>query len=564
MVYHNHFYTHTSRRTRWLIRVFGPWTLALLLSLGNHFLYAALNGRNVFLYNQFWINVLKNAWAMVVHACLIWSAGTIFSTMVWSSLVGRSLPIKAVDSALQLPSLAPVLQIIFSPSIKSLHRPVFWSTCLIAYVLVTLTPPAALNIRAMIPIQSQLRIPSIDFSVDPRLYAVMRENWDYIRPSNRLRRFMRNRVTSNTVMGWNAPPQCSHGCSYNATYFAPGMRCVDYTPDPTNPGLNQNETYHAGFNISDSYLSFNMTLWPISNGVRQIGAYNTTPIATRCTFHNASYTAFTTFGNNLQYSKVLSRTIISDQPMAGLSRGFVNSYSCPRSPTWNISRPQSAPSCAKVQVNTWAFIDAFANALSGSIVIYPFAIGPGSQYPNNALLPNLDYLFSVDEDSRAFNLSPWAKNLGLGNALEYLFTNATLSLTQDALVQGWTSVTDQALVRPFVNQYVYQPSQLWLAYGSALAITWAAGLFAYMSCDDASVPGDETSLSKILTTTRDRSFNRINGLSEREVDEIVVKYGGGKSGALFTVVSERRVHGSESTIAVEEAGLLRKWSLRSV
>ncbi|CAE6526867.1 unnamed protein product [Rhizoctonia solani] len=564
MIYLNHFYTNTSRKTRWLLRVFGPWTLALLLSLGNHFLYAALNGKNVFHYNQFWITVLKNVWAMAVHGCLIWSAGTIFSTLVWSSFVGRSLPIKAVDSALQLPSLAPVLQIMFSASIKSLHRPIFWSGCLIAYTLVTLTPPAALNIRAMIPVQTQLRIPNINFSVDPRLYAVMRDNWEYIRPTNHLRRFMRNTVTSNDIMGWNAPPACSHGCSYNATYFAPGMRCVDYTPDPSNPGLNQNETYRGRFNISDNYLSFNMTLWPISNGVHQIGAYNTTPMGTRCTFHNATYTASVTFGNNLQRSRVLNRTIISDQPLVGLPRGFVNSYLCPRSPTWNISRPQSAPGCAKAQINTWAFLDAFSNSLSGSIVVYPFSIGPVSQYPNNALMPNLDYLFAVDEDSRSFNLSPWVQSLGLGNALEYLFTNATLSLTQDALAQGWTSVTKEALVRPFVNQYVYEPGQLWLAYGSALAITWAAGLFAYMSCDDASVPSDETSLSKILTTTRDRSFNRLDGLSEREVDEVVIKYGGDKDGALFTVVSERRVHGSESTIAVEETGLLRKWSLRSV
>ncbi|KAG8731833.1 hypothetical protein FRC11_002058, partial [Ceratobasidium sp. 423] len=179
-------------------------------------------------------------------------------------------------------------------------------------------------------------------------------------------------------------------------------------------------------------------------------------------------------------------------------------------------------------------------------------------------MPNLDYLFDVDEDSRSFNLSPWVQKLGLGNALEFLFTNATLSLAQDARAQGWTSVTQEARIIPFMNQYAYQPRQLWLAYGSALATTLAAGIFAYMSCDDDSVPGDETGLSKILTTTRDRSFNRIDGLSGREVDDVVIKYGGDKQGALFSVVSERRVHGSESTIGVEEVGLLRKWSLRSV
>ncbi|CAE6407152.1 unnamed protein product [Rhizoctonia solani] len=564
MIYHIHSYITTSRKTRWIIRAFGPWALALLLSLGNHFLYAALSGNNVSHYNQFWVNVLKNLWAMSVHACLVWSAGTIFNTLVWSSFVGRSLPIKTVDSALQLPSLAPVLQIMFSTSVKSLHRPIFWSGCLIAYALVTLTPPAALNIRAMIPVQTQLRIPNIDFSVDPRRYAVMRENWEYIRPSNRIRRFMRNRVTSDNVMGWNAPDECRHGCAYNATYFAPGMRCVDYTPDPSNPGLGQNETYRGRFNISESYLSFNVTLWPISNGIHQIGAYNTTLMGTRCTFHNATYTASIKFDDNIQRSKVLSRKITSTQPIAGLPLGFINGYSCPRSPSWNISHPRTAPGCARAQINTWAFIDAFSNALSGVIAIYPFSIGPGSQFPNNALMPNLDYLFAVDEDARSFNLSPWAQNLGLGNALESLFTNATLSLTQDALAQNWTSVTQEARVIPFVNQYVYEPHQLWLAYGSALATTLAAGLFAYLSCEDDSVPSDETNLSKLLTATRDRSFNRIDGLSGREVDDVVIKYGGDKQGALFSVVSERRVHGSESTIGVEEVGLLRKWSLRSV
>ncbi|GAB1525222.1 hypothetical protein RhiTH_008379 [Rhizoctonia solani] len=180
-------------------------------------------------------------------------------------------------------------------------------------------------------------------------------------------------------------------------------------------------------------------------------------------------------------------------------------------------------------------------------------------------MPNLDRLFNVDEDSKSFNLAPWAQDLGLGNALEALFSNATLSLTRDAYNQNWTTVTREARAVPFANQYVYAPHQLWIAYGSALGVTFIAGLFAYLSCEDDSVPSDESNLSRILTATRDRSFNRIDGLSQREVDDVVIKYGEAKHGGMvFTVVSERRVHASESTIGSEDTGLLRKWSLRSV
>jgi hypothetical protein len=216
-------------------------------------------------------------------------------------------------------------------------------------------------------------------------------------------------------------------------------------------------------------------------------------------------------------------------------------------------------------MNSWAFIDAFSQAFSGTIVTRPVTIGPLSQYPNNALMPNLDRLFDIDEDSKSFNLAPWVQDLGLGGALQILFANATLSLTRDALNQNWTTVTSEARAVPFMNQYVYEPHQLWVAYGSALAITFIAGLFAYTSCEDNSVPTDESNLSRVVATTRDRSFNRIDGLSEREVDDVVIKYGESKhGGVVFTVVSERRVHGSESTIGTEESGLLRKWSLRSV
>ncbi|CEL55964.1 hypothetical protein RSOLAG1IB_01977 [Rhizoctonia solani AG-1 IB] len=502
---------------------------------------------------------------MAVHSCLVWSASTIFNTLVWSSLVGRSLPIKTIDSALQLPSLIPALQIMFSPSIGSLHRPIYWSACLVAYVLVTITPPSALVIRPMDFVQTDLRVPSVDFSADPRLYTVMNETWGFVRPTNHLRRFMRNRVTASDILDWPATRQCRYGCEYNTTYFAPGLRCVDYTPDPSGPELGQNRTYRGSFNITDNYLSLNMTVWPLTNGVHQIGAYNTTPIGTRCTFHNATYTASIEFRMNRQHSRVINQTITSDQPFVGLPLGFVNSYSCPRSPSWNPSRPKDVPNCAKAQMNSWAFIDAFSQAFSGTIVTRPVTIGPLSQYPNNALMPNLDRLFDIDEDSKSFNLAPWVQDLGLGGALQVLFANATLSLTRDALNQNWTTVTSEARAVPFMNQYVYEPHQLWVAYGSALAITFIAGLFAYTSCEDNSVPTDESNLSRVVATTRDRSFNRIDGLSEREVDDLVIKYGESKhGGAVFTVVSERRVHGSESTIGTEESGLLRKWSLRSV
>ncbi|KAF8676853.1 hypothetical protein RHS04_06289 [Rhizoctonia solani] len=487
------------------------------------------------------------------------------TNQVWSSLVGRNLPIRTIDSAFQLPSLLPILQIMFSSSIRSLHRPIYWSACLVTYILVTITPPAALVVRPMNLVQTDLRVPNINFSADPRLYAVMNETWGFVRPTNHLRRFMRNRITANDILDWPATRQCRYGCEYNTTYFAPGLKCVDYTPDPSAPELGRNRTYRGSFNITENYLSLNVTVWPLTNGVHRVGAYNTTPIGTRCTFHNTSYTAAVEYGMNRQYSRILNRTVLSDQTFVGLPLGFVNSYSCPRSVSWSISRLEDVPGCAKAQMNSWAFIDAFSQTISGTIVIHPLSIGPISQYPNNALMPNLDRLFNVDEDSKSFNLAPWAQDLGLGNALEALFSNATLSLTRDAYNQNWTTVTREARAVPFANQYVYAPHQLWIAYGSALGVTFIAGLFAYLSCEDDSVPSDESNLSRILTATRDRSFNRIDGLSQREVDDVVIKYGEAKHGGMvFTVVSERRVHASESTIGSEDTGLLRKWSLRSV
>jgi hypothetical protein len=568
--------------TKWILGVVGPWVLAAILGIGNHLFFTSLHNKDVSQYSQFWITVLKNTWAMLVHACIVWSASTAFIAIVskfyltliplnvnitnnlkaWSSLLGRRLSIKSVDSVLQLPSLIPTLQIIFSPAIQSLHQPVYWSACLAIFALVTITPPAALVVRPMQPVSMQLRIPNIDLSADPRLYVVIGSNWEYIHPSNHIHRFMRNIVTSDNILTWDAPRACRHGCTYNTTYYAPVLRCVDYTPNPLHSELEPNETYHTRFNLSDSYLTFNMTLWPISNGKHKIGGFKTSPIGTRCTFHNGSYTAAITFGRNLQRASVTNRTIISDDLLVGTSLGFTNTSTCPRNKSWQISQPLNTPPCARIQMNTWALIDAFSHSLAGTIVIYPKSIGPKSRYSHNALMPNLDYLFSVDELSRSFDLAPWVYQQGLGNALESLFANATLSLTRDALSQNWTSVTQEALVIPFVNRYVYEPSQLWLVYASALLATLGAGLAGYSARKSGKAPSEETSLSRILATTRDESFKRLEGMNESEIDKVVIQYDrvqvGDEHRMAFKVVSYRGSHGSSPPSEVEETGLLYK------
>lgn len=541
--------------------VFGFWILAAVVALGNHFYFASLHDTNVSLHNQFWVSVLKNILARVVQFCLIISANTACVALIWSILPGQCLAIKSVDAALRLPAVGPFFQILFSRAFKPLSSALFWSATLFTLAFVTITPPAALTVEPMEPIPRDLEVPYIDFSADPRLYTVISDGWRYVSPSNRLRRLVRNMVTSNNVVVWEPPVTCRFGCSYNVTYPAPVLRCADYVPDQSGSGLDSSDGYQGTFDISSNALTFNVTVWPMYNGTHTSEGSNSSLTGTRCTFHNGTYTATVHFGGSNHNAVVTNSTIISNDVLPGTSLGLTNASACPRDANWLISDPYNTPPCARVQMNTWAFIDAFASSLSGIIVIYSQtgSIGPETRFANNALMPNLDYLFSIHELSQSFDLAPWVKRQGLGSALESLFANSTLSLTKDALAQNWTALMQNAHVVPFVNRFKYNPVQLWWTYGSALLTVLGAAWAARDSRQGGDVPLEETSLSRILATTRDESFRPLEEIGENDMDEVIVRYEGAQVGnecrMAFTVVSER---GQRGLSEVEGVGLLQK------
>lgn len=224
-------------------------------------------------------------------------------------------------------------------------------------------------------------------SNDPRLYAVITSGWEYVSPSNHLQRLVRNMLTSDTVLTWNAPPACRYGCSYNMTYNAPVLRCVDYYPDPSDI-ITSNTSYRANFNISGEYLMLNMTFWPMANGTRTVN--DSYPLGTHCTFHQGKYTAAISYWGSRQDASITNYTQTSDNALLGTSIGFSNSSSCPRNTSWAVSDPLAASPCARVQMNTWAVVDAFSSSLSGSIVTYSQSgsLGPEQRAVNSALMPN--------------------------------------------------------------------------------------------------------------------------------------------------------------------------------
>ncbi|CAE6494713.1 unnamed protein product [Rhizoctonia solani] len=545
---------------KWYLSVVGTYVLAVSLAIGNHFFCAYLNNKDVSLYNQAWVTIVKNTWARAVQICLIVSSHTALLALVWSNLSNLQLPVRIVDSALRLPAFLPLVTILFSSKLKRLSNPVFYSVSLLSLAAVTITIPAALIVRPMESLPTTLQVPSVDMSADPRLYAVINSGWEYVSPSNHLQRLVRNMLMSDEVLTWDAPLACRYGCSYQVVYYAPILRCVDYSPDPKDPSLASNTSYRASFNISESHLMLNMTFWPMINGTRAVGGNSSSPSGTRCTFHNGTYSAAVHYWGTHQSTSITNYTRTSDDLLPGISTGFSDSSSCPRNTSWAASDPLGASPCARIQMNTWAFVEAFSSSLSGAIVTYSQSgsFGPEQRAANNALMPNLDYLFSIHELYQSFDLAPWAKGIGLGNALESLFANATLSLTKDAYNQNWTSEAHSAFVVPFANKYSYNPKTLWWGYGCAFLTVISTIMMGLR--DRHCLPGQETSLGRILAATGDESLERLR--NQREcVDDMVICYEAVPKDndhvMVFTVPEgERELR--KRTLDTEEIGLLER------
>ncbi|CAE7223830.1 unnamed protein product [Rhizoctonia solani] len=536
---------HIDHVKRWYLYVVGTYVLGLSLAIGNHFFFAYLDNKNVILYDQFWITVAKNAWARAAQVCFIVSSHTAFLGMIWSTISGLPLPVRMVDSVLRLPSFLPLLNILFSSKIKRLHNLIFYSVSLLSLAFVPITIPAALLVRPSKPIPTQLQVPNIDMSIDPRLYTVIISGWEYVGPSNHLQRLVRNMLTSDTVSTWNAPGGCPYGCSYEVSYYAPVLSCVDYVPNPSD--LASNASYRASFNISDSFLALNMTFWPMENGT-YVGGNSSSPSGTRCTFHNGRYVAAMEYWGSQRYASIANYTRTTDDPIIGTSLGFSNSSDCPRNTSWVISDPSSTSPCARMQMNTWALTDAFATALSGTIVTHSQSgtLGPEERAVNSALMPNLDYLFSVHEIYQSFDLSPWAKQIGLGRALETLFANATLSLTRDAYIHDWKSEAQNALVVPFANKFSYNRKSFWIGYGGAFLTVLGVMLASWDI--RGSLPTEETRLGRILATTRDESFEQLQDQKEG-IDDLVICY---------ESVQKDGGHVLAFTVKTEESGLRKR------
>ncbi|KAH7325281.1 hypothetical protein B0J17DRAFT_772414 [Rhizoctonia solani] len=545
---------------KWSLSVVGIYVLAVFLAIGNHFFCAYLNNNDVSLYSQAWVTIVKNTWARAVQICLIVSSHTALLALVWSGLSGLRLPVRIVDSALRLPAFLPLVTILFSSKLKHLSNPVFYSVCLLSLAAVTITVPAALIVRPMESLPTTLQVPNVDMSVDPRLYAVITTGWEYVGPSNHLQRLVRNMFTSDQVLTWDAPQACRYGCSYNVTYYAPVLRCVDYSADANDPSLASNASYRASFNVSESHLMLNVSFWPMANGTRTVAGNSSSPSGTRCTFHNGTYTADVRYWGSQQSASITNHTQTSDDLLPGTSLGFSNSPSCRRNTSWTTSDPLDTSPCARIQMNTWAFIESFSSSLSGAIITYSQSesFGPEERAANNALMPNLDYLFSIHEFYQSFNLAPWAKEIGLGNALESLFANATLSLTKDAYNQNWTSEVHGAFVVPFANKYSYNPRTLWWGYGCAFLTVISTIMTGWGARNG--LPGQETSLGRILAATGDESLEQLRNQGEC-VDDMVICYEevpNGKDHIMAFTVREGRSELRSRTLDTEEIGLLER------
>ncbi|KAF4950753.1 hypothetical protein FSARC_13097 [Fusarium sarcochroum] len=522
----------------------GSLLLALLLAIGHHFYYQYLDGNIVESQSQQeWFLRVGTGMAFLARALLSAAVGFAYTQILWRTLRSKSVSIQGVNSLFgilhdawdfttwELWTAAPALAVVAM---------IAWALPLIAVVT-----PATLTVQvSSYPNKTVIDspLPILDYS-DPLNFAqwTAAGGTGYLAPSSYISRVLLSVASSGSILAIPAP---SPNSSYSLDFYGPTISCGApknatfaklVTDTVKNSTWSANPVGYVGF-VPQSRLGGDISL-DLADDVPNAeeyallgleGALNTSLISTmatldktgrntstakfyvvvpdspsstgymvanksiECALYNSSFAVDFTYNNGQQDISYKTKKL------NGVSAA--NTLTCGN---------QSPDSC-KDLIAYISLMDALGKLLLGSLQISHYgAMSPTqTQIMSSALMDSkemqaLRAVNSVDASEREEILQSVIGNISISDALEQLFTNATISLFSNSrFLQNDTAASNGPItyLSPQIA-FSYAPRNLFIAYGSGLLVAAIVVAFGLV-CIKSSSASYGNSFSTILRTTR--------------------------------------------------------------
>ncbi|KAK0462306.1 uncharacterized protein EV420DRAFT_1523990 [Desarmillaria tabescens] len=473
--------------------------LGAALTAGMHHVYLfILQGRTVS--SQFWIKNSSNALSTLVQWLCIASVSVSLTQLIWWLIRRRPFTILQLNHLFGLPSPFPILRLASSKRLRNVIPVIFMATIVQLLALVSILAPNSLEVGSASPKNTTISVPTISFSKSDNISEV---RCDFT-PSTAWQRILIQALSSDTLVGWNAPIGCGRECHYTIQYPAPALRCTELSPGevstmlPEIPGDIESWTvYNATYDLMDTTTGSNMSMaW------RTYDADGKSTFAgAHCTLYNSTQQSAVSFVNN---TGTVSPSIISYGSLTKYSdESIVSPHVCGFGQDSNVPPQAEIASLLRyTAIVYWLYIQ-----LQGTITL---SFLPTSEKPLEHWFPVTDMmstnLFSLDETARTF--TPNAENVI--SALEQILVNATVALissTGDTTVTN-ASVTEDQLI------WVYHSQRLWIIYAATLISTAACGAVG-LACTLKDGDDSNTTFWDIVRATRN---SELDALVEEEND----------------------------------------------
>ncbi|TFB03258.1 hypothetical protein CCMA1212_004255 [Trichoderma ghanense] len=517
-------------------------------AIGHHFFYASLDSRIVQSNTeQEWNIRIGTGMAFLVKTCMTAAAGFAYTQLLWATLRSRHATLAGVDAMFSV-----------TTSAWDFLNPELWrkgfGLVLVAGILwalpiVAVFTPAALTVQPSQQLNESTRVerlPTIN-TTSPYPFAQWGNEGGggYVAPSVAVGRLVSSVASQGSILSIQAPHPNS---SYSLSFYGPSLSCGP---------LGGNSSFHAAYdktfqeaygsnwgmaNQAVTYFSFvpqtardNKTGETIINwenrtlsGLRAIfdpetstdltgnlaTLDNTARVAdkqARCRFfvafptygsfanrtiecglYNSSYDVDLRFENGKQEIKI--RNSIRLNPVSVATTAGQGDHILP-------------------QVAYVSIMDALGGTLMGKIMATRY----GSLQPirTQVLSTVLTEARDMQSLQRGFGntgilgaKSGSGTNLTMAETLEELASNITLSLfsNPELLRSIDNSTTGNVTIWTSLNEYSYNPRNLYAAYGTGIFVTLAVVIVG-LACIGASSNSYKSSFSTILRTTRNEELD---------------------------------------------------------
>ncbi|PVF97411.1 hypothetical protein CPB86DRAFT_798126 [Serendipita vermifera] len=323
--------TSPSKSNRALLKIVAGWLIAVGIAISNHLFFSHLNGKNAAMYTDAVINSAKNALATITQLLLVYVEKESLVQITWSYLYNRSLTLGTLDSVFGLPTIFPLINLIFSRRILLLGLLLLISVFTLSMALISVFVPASLSVAEGRYSTEHFKVPVIDLKRD---YNRTLASWgtyrssdnEYNQPAPLLQRIIEMTISTLRPLSLDPPEKCKLGCKYSFSYDVIAMKCKnldsseiwnDPTRAPPSPPIAFLQTgdmfTRQGYllnatvtsdpnNTADAYRYTVAYLeWSMLNDHRS-SPLNILPYiqGVTCTFHNATYLASINFSPSLK------------------------------------------------------------------------------------------------------------------------------------------------------------------------------------------------------------------------------------------------------------------------